>query len=362
MKLTVENASFGYNADTPIIKALNFSAQSGELVAILGPNGAGKTTLLRCIMGFLRWQSGKSTLDGEDIRAMSGRKFWQRVSYVPQAKASAVSYTVREMILLGCTGGMGLFSSPRKGDIQRAEELAESLNISRLLDKKCNEISGGELQMVLIARALASEPELLILDEPESNLDFRNQLIVLDTLSSLAAQGLCCIFNTHYPTHALTRATKSLILKKGGEALFGETPNIVTEQNIEQAFGVKAVISEVETPGNIYRNILPLRLAEPQEAVSDGDRSVIAVVSAVFSDFSLAAQINELLHEYGGYLIGRMGMPYREGGVYIINATLDAPASAAESLSHRMGILPGVNVKTTYSEKYGDNTSEEEKT
>lgn len=360
MNLTVENAGFGYRSDAPIIKNLNFSAQSGELVAILGPNGAGKTTLLRCIMGFLRWQSGRSLLDGEDIRTMLGRKFWQKVSYVPQAKGTAVSYTAQEMILLGCTGGMGIFSSPDKSDIQKVLAIAERLNISRLLDKKCNKISGGELQMVLIARALVSEPELLILDEPESNLDFKNQLIVLDTLSSLAAQGLCCIFNTHYPTHALTRATKSLILKKGGEVLFGETPQIVTEQNIEQAFGVRTVISEVETPGNIYRNILPLSLSEPHETAQPEDRSVIAVVSAVFSDFSLAARINGLLHEYSGYLIGRMGMPYREGGVYIINATLDAPVSAAEGLTHRLGILPGVNVKTTYSEKCGDHGSVEE--
>ena len=354
MNLTIENASFGYSADRTIIKGLNFSAKSGELIAILGPNGAGKTTLLRCVMGFLRWQSGKSMLDGEDIRTMSGRKFWQKVSYVPQAKGVAVSYTVREMILLGRTGGMGVFSSPCREDIEKAEELAEKLNITRLLDKKCNEISGGELQMVLIARALASEPELLILDEPESNLDFRNQLIVLDTLSSLTAQGLCCIFNTHYPEHALTRATKSLILKKDGETLFGDTPQIVTEQNIEQAFGVETVISEVETPGNIYRSITAVGLAKQTEASLNEERLVIAVISAVFSDFSLASQINTLLHEYGEYLIGRMGIPYKDGGVYIINATLDSPIMVAENLFHRLEILPGVNVKITYAEKHGE--------
>ena len=118
--------------------------------------------------------------------------------------------------------------------------------------------------MVLIARALAAESEILILDEPESNLDFKNQLIVLDAMSRLAAEGMCCIFNTHYPTHALMRATKSLIVPKQGEAFFGDTAQIVTEENIEKAFGVETVIGEVETRGNQYKSILPLRIAKEE--------------------------------------------------------------------------------------------------
>ncbi len=349
MKLTVENASFSYKKGTPVLQNINFSVASGQLVAILGPNGAGKTTLLRCLMGFLPWDSGISTIDGENIRTMPARKLWQRISYVPQARGSFASLTAREMILLGCTNHIGVFSSPGEEEIASAQQLAHKLGIAALLDKKCTQISGGELQMVLIARALAAKPQLLILDEPESNLDFKNQLIVLDTMSQLAADGICCLFNTHYPTHALMRATKSLILEKGGNTIFGDTPDIVTEDNIRRAFGVEAVIGQVETSDHIYQSILPLRIAtQESEARPVENAKGIAVVSAIFSDFSLGTKINEVLHEYGSCIVGRMGMPYEQGGVYIINVTLDAPQNAINALSHKLSILPGLHVKTTF--------------
>ena len=142
------------------------------------------------------------------------------------------------------------------------DELAESLGIAGLLPKKCTEMSGGEAQMVLIARALASKPELLILDEPESNLDFRNQLIVLETLSRLAEDGMAVIFNTHYPEHALTRASKALLLEKSGRTVAGPVGEVVTEENIRSAFGVEAAIREFE--GGQF-GILPLRLTGENE-------------------------------------------------------------------------------------------------
>lgn len=206
--------------------------------------------------------------------------------------------------------------------------------------------------MVLIARALVSEPKLLILDEPESNLDFRNQLIVLDTLSRLAAEGMCVIFNTHYPEHALTRANKSLILYKGGKSIFGKTPEILNEETIRSAFGVNTVINEVETTGNTYKSILPIRL-DNNDSVKhiDNTENAIAVVSVIFSSYGLSEKVNEILSKYADYIIGRMGMPYNRGGVYIINVTVDAPIKEIDSLRHELSILPGINVKATVADK-----------
>jgi len=357
MKLTVENASFAYSKNTPVLNNLCFSAESGELLAILGPNGAGKTTLLRCIMGFLRWHTGRSLLDGEDIRSMSSRKLWQRISYVPQARGAFTSLGVRDMILLGRTNRIGVFSAPGDKDIAQVDLLAEQLGIGKLLAKKCSEISGGELQMTLIARALAADPELLILDEPESNLDFKNQLIVLNTMSKLVAEGLCCIFNTHYPTHALMRATKSLILQKGGEAFFGDTPTVVTEENIRRAFGVQAVISQIETPGNILKNITPLGLVQntplpnPSLREAPAGANLIAVISLIVTEATAGVRINELLHVYRDCIIGRMGMPYKKSGLHIINLTLDAPEIEINALAHKLSILPGVSVKTVFAQE-----------
>ena len=133
MKLTVERASFAYKPDAPVIRDLNLSVESGTLAAVLGPNGAGKTTLLRCLMGFLKWDDGRTLLDGEDIRHIPERKLRSRISYVPQAKGGAVSLPAEDMILLGRTGKIGLFSTPGEEDRRMVKKIAEELGITRLL-------------------------------------------------------------------------------------------------------------------------------------------------------------------------------------------------------------------------------------
>ena len=260
--LRIENGSFAYKGGPQILKDINIDVDPGEILAVLGPNGAGKTTLLRCMMDMLHWQEGRSLLGGEDIRDMAASKLWRRMAYVPQARSAAASYTAFQTVLLGRSSRIGAFSAPSEEDMKVAERVMERLGISHLADKPCHEISGGELQMVLIARAMAAEPEVLVLDEPESNLDFKNQLIVLDAMTAHAAEGVACIFNTHYPSHALQRAGKSLMLSKEGWSLFGDTTSVVTEENIRRAFGVDALIGEVETPHGAVKNVIAVGISE----------------------------------------------------------------------------------------------------
>ena len=349
MNLTVHHGSFFYQKDTPIFNDINFSVDSGEILAILGPNGAGKTTMLRCITGMLKWKQGCSLLDGEPIHSMTPKKLWSHMAYVPQAKGASSAFTTFEAVLLGRSSRLNAFSTPKQEDLKIAGDVMEQLGIAHLTDKKCSAISGGELQMVLIARALASEPQVLILDEPESNLDFKNQLIVLDTITRLAQQGMTCIFNTHYPAHALQRSHKSLILSRGGDYVFGNTASVVTEDNIRKAFGVDAIIGEVETPGNILQNVIPLTISSGPSVTEDRNRRSIATVTIIANSNQMADKINSLLHEYGSLMIGRMGMPYREFGLYLINITLDGSREAILELSHRLNILPDVSVKTTFA-------------
>ena len=349
MILTIEQGGFAYRSDKTIFTDVNFSVSSGEILSILGPNGAGKTTLLRCITGMLRWKTGRSLLDGEDIRTMPERKLWRRMAYVPQAKTASSAYTCFETVLLGRSSHLGAFSTPKKEDLEKAKEVMELLGIFHLAEQKCSAISGGELQMVLIARALAAEPEILILDEPESNLDFKNQLIVLDTMTRLAQNGMACIFNTHYPEHALQRSHKALLLSRGGAYIFGDTADVVTEEHIQNAFGVQAVIGEVETPEKILRSVLPLAVSEKIKPISK-DKRTIASATIIANDNCAAEQINAILHDYSDLLIGRMGMPYRECGLYIINVTLDGTVGAIRSLTHKLGLLPGVSAKTTFAQ------------
>lgn len=350
MKLTVKDGSFAYGRKAPLIfENINFSVDSGEILSILGPNGAGKTTLLRCITGMLRWKSGDSFLDGEPIRGMGAGQLWSRMAYVPQARAASSAYTAFETVLLGRSAHLGPFATPGKRDLAKAREAMEMLGIAHLAQKKCSAMSGGELQMVLIARALASEPQVLILDEPESNLDFKNQLVVLDAMTKLAGTGMTCVFNTHYPAHALQRSSKALILSKGGGYRFGPTASVVTEDAIREAFGVEAVIGSLETPTSILPNVIPLQVANGAAGEKQEDRRSIATISIIASNNCISDRINALLSEFGDLIVGRMGMPYREMGLFLITVTLDGRESAIRELGQRLSVLPDVSVKTTFA-------------
>ncbi len=350
LTLNVENGSFSYGAH-PVLQSIRFSAGPGDLVAILGPNGAGKTTLLRCITGMLRWNSGSSTLDGEPIAGMSARSLWKKVAYVPQAKSAATSSTVLQSVLLGRSSHLNLFESPKAEDTALACQILEQLGIRHLADKSCAQISGGELQMVLIARALAAQPQILILDEPESNLDFKNQLIILNTISGLAQKGMTCIFNTHYPAHALQRANKSLLLHRGGGFLFGDTAEVVTEENICKAFGVKAAIGEIETDHTQLPSVVALEVRDPAAPEHPQDLRSLAALTILLDSNDHASQVNDLLHQYGQYIIGRMGMPYKPFDMFIIHVTLDAPESIIRRLHHRISLIPDVSAKVTYARR-----------
>ena len=352
--LRIESGSFAYKNGPQILKDINIEVEPGEILAVLGPNGAGKTTLLRCMMDMLHWQSGRSLLDGEDIRSIPASKLWRRMAYVPQARSAAVSYTAFQTVLLGRSSRIGAFSAPSGEDMKVAERVMDRLGISHLADKPCYAISGGELQMVLIARAMAAEPKILVLDEPESNLDFKNQLIVLDAMTALAAEGVACIFNTHYPAHALQRAGKALMLSKDGRSIFGDTTSVVTEENIRRAFGVDALIGEVETPHNIMKNVVAVGISGEDQAkqqeipVSDKDETILASITVIMRSNDRADLINKAFREYNHLLIGRMGLPHRRSEKYIISVMLEGPASDIEALSHRLGLIPDISVKTTY--------------
>ena len=360
--LRIENGNFAYKSGPQILKDINIEVGPGEILAVLGPNGAGKTTLLRCMMDMLHWQSGRSLLDGEDIRSIPASKLWRRMAYVPQARSAAVSYTAFQTVLLGRSSRIGAFSAPSAEDMKIAESVMERLGISHLADKACYAISGGELQMVLIARAMAAEPEILVLDEPESNLDFKNQLIVLDAMTALAAEGVACIFNTHYPAHALQRAGKALMLSKDGRSIFGDTTSVVTEENIRHAFGVDALIGEVETPHNIMKNVVAVGISEDgapeaadgaagaaaSEKAGRKEEAILASITVIMRSNERAALINSAFRDYNHLLIGRMGLPHRRSEKYIISVMLEGPAAEIDALSHRLSLIPDISVKTTY--------------
>lgn len=226
-------------APTPILSDVHFSFEAKGVLAILGPNGAGKTTLLRSVLGLLPWTKGRSLLDGRDVRDWAPRDFWRIVGYVPQAKSPAFTpMTIRDMVALGRSPHLGPFGRPGPKDWEIVDRVLEEVGVPDLAHRLTSEVSGGQLQLALIARALATEPALLVLDEPESNLDFRNQRVVLDVIQQLADRGLGCILNTHFPAHALALATKTLLVPKGEPPVFGDTKDLMTEENLSRLFSI----------------------------------------------------------------------------------------------------------------------------
>lgn len=261
MIFSVNKGCFGYKSDKDILKDISFSVKEGEVLSVLGPNGVGKTTLLRCMMGLLNWRSGGSFINGKNIKEIPSQKLWQKISYVPQAKSFAFAFTIEEMVLLGRSAHIGMVRQPGKEDYETCKEAMEAVGILHLKDKYCNQVSGGELQMALIARSLCANPKMLVLDEPESNLDFRNQLIILDTIYSLASKNnISCIFNTHYPAHALKISTNSLILSRDGTTVYGDTRKVINNEQMKKVFQVNVHINHVISKEYDYHTVTALSI------------------------------------------------------------------------------------------------------
>ena len=231
MKLEVRNVSYTYaharahcskpsakadaKADALVLDDVSFSISSGEMIAFLGKNGAGKTTLLRIIPSFLTPLSGDVLIDGVSVRSMSLQDKAKAIAYIPQFSQTAFAYTVKESVLMGRSPHISLFSKPSLDDERRALEILQELGILGLADRPTNEISGGERQLVLIARALMQDARLLILDEPTSFLDYSNQLLVLEKAMELTSKGYACLYSTHNPDLALAYSTRVLAMDKG---------------------------------------------------------------------------------------------------------------------------------------------------
>ena len=262
MILEVQNGCFGYPKQEQILRNINLQLEEGKILAVLGPNGIGKTTLLKCAIGLLPWQQGRSLIAGQDIRTMKPRDLWSTVSYIPQSHGFAFSYTGLEMVIMGRSSHLGTFEQPGAKEIDMAEEMMRKVGILHLAKKDCNRMSGGELQMVLIARALINEPRLIILDEPETGLDFHNQILVLNMIEKLAhEEGISAVMNTHYPTNAMTVADDAFMINRKGEFFYGSTRDVLTEENISRSFDVDVLVGDFESHGRKIRSIIPVSIS-----------------------------------------------------------------------------------------------------
>lgn len=258
MRLEVRNAVCGYAAKK-VVDRISMQVESGEVLCLLGPNGVGKTTLFKTILGFLKLLDGEILLDGENIEKWPRKRLAKVIGYVPQAHTPPFPYTVRDVVVMGRTAHLGMFASPSKADLQLAEEVLEGLNIAYLRDRIYTEISGGERQMVLIARALTQQPEILIMDEPTSSLDFGNQIRVLDQINTLAQKGLGVIMTSHFPNHAFLCSTKVVLMQKNNVFNIGVCDEVITEKNLKDVYDINVrIISALNSCGESIKACVPL--------------------------------------------------------------------------------------------------------
>lgn len=240
MTIAARNLSIGYR-DRLVGSGLSIALREGESLALLGPNGGGKTTLLKTLLGLLPPREGDVTLNGKALSATSVRERARLIGYVPQVHTGTFAFTVETVVQMGRTAYGSLFSRPSAKDVAVAREMLERLGILHLAERSYTEISGGERQLVLLARALAQEPRFVVLDEPTASLDFGNQGKVLREVETLANAGLGVLFTTHDPNHALRAAQRACLLREGTIVAEGKTSEVLTRENLESLYGASVV-------------------------------------------------------------------------------------------------------------------------
>ncbi|MDD4690458.1 MAG: ABC transporter ATP-binding protein [Eubacteriales bacterium] len=240
MKLSVEKVCFSYGS-RQILHNISFLGSCGEVIALAGPNGCGKTTLLKCIGGLHRPESGEIMIDGKRLSMMSMRESARHIGYVPQDTGTIFAISVINAVLLGRTPYIRLRASEE--DIEVAEQAIEQMGLSAIAFRMMNELSGGERQRAVIARALAQQPDILLLDEPTSSLDLRHQLETLEIVRNIAREkNLLVILSIHDLNLAGRFADRIIMIENGSLMADGMPTKVVTPDNIGKIYGVAAAV------------------------------------------------------------------------------------------------------------------------
>lgn len=249
MLVEVNNLAFGYRNDKLLFHNVSFTLDQGSVLSILGPNGAGKSTLLNCLANLLTPQSGEIKLKGKRLNEMKLVEVAQILGYVPQIHTPAYAYTVREFAVMGRAPYLGLFQRPSPEDYYLVDEVLKDLGIAHLSDRPYTELSGGERQLVTIARAIVQQPDIIMLDEPTAHLDYGNQLQIVKLIRKLANKGFAIIMTTHTPDHAILLDDQVGVLDYNGELTVGASEEILTEERLRKLYRSDLYLVYVEEVG-----------------------------------------------------------------------------------------------------------------
>ena len=247
--IKVANLNFGY-FDTEVFKGFSIEVEEGENLALLGPNGSGKTTLIKILSKILAPKSGNVLIENRDINSYSYAELSRVVASVPQIHRPTFQYTVFDVVLAGRNPHLTSIA-PSKQDEEIVLSILEELNISKLADRPYTDISGGELRLVLIARALAQEAKIILLDEPTAFLDFKNKNLILNKVLELREKkNITFIITLHDPNEAFQVADRVLLLKKGEVVALGKTDDVLTPENLKYVYDID--VEKVTYDGKVF--------------------------------------------------------------------------------------------------------------
>lgn len=248
MIIKFENVSCGYG-NRVVVSNLNFLVKSGEATCILGPNGIGKTTIFKSLMCQIELLEGRILIDDKPIDKIEWRDRAKLLSYVPQAKNYTYQFVVEDIVLMGRAPYIKTFKMPSQEDKKIVYEVMEKLDIQKYSKRFYSELSGGEQQIVLLARAMAQKAKFILLDEPASNLDYKNQKKLLDIISALVSEEYGVLMVSHNPEHAFKCCNRTLMIDKNRNYTYGQTKKVVTSENLTSTYGVDLVV-KIEDEGN----------------------------------------------------------------------------------------------------------------
>jgi iron complex transport system ATP-binding protein len=253
IKISIRDACFGYNDHELVWHDINIDVKEGECLCLLGPNGCGKTTLFNCISGLYSLKSGSIYIKQKNIEAFSITELAKTMGIVFQEHRAPFPYSSLEVVRMGRTPYLGLFGKPSKKDTELAYSIMEEMGIAHLAGKSYTHISGGERQLVLIARTLCQGPEIILFDEPTSHLDFKNQAMVLRTIKRLSEKGMTIVLTSHFPNHVWKIGTSVAMLSNHGIVAQGPVDEVMTEKNLNQTYGVDIKIYDAQSGVNRIR-------------------------------------------------------------------------------------------------------------
>lgn len=255
----IRDVRFAYRTGPEILKGVSLSVEPGEIVCLLGSNGTGKTTLLRALLGFTQPKGGEILVEGRPLAHMKPHERAHSMAYVPQSSALAFPYLAKEVVLMGRVSHLGTGAAHARSDWDVVAASMARLQIGHLADRRYQELSGGERQMVLVARALAQQAKLLVMDEPTANLDYHNQVKILTAIKYLADQGLAILMTSHYPDHAFLACSKVALMKGGRIVAQGNPEQVVTSESLTGLYATPVRVAQADIGGGVMvKTCIPL--------------------------------------------------------------------------------------------------------